>query len=132
MMKKNRIDEVELDKLIETGKVLPVHLPMIHSISSVIKYQFCSEIISFKQRNNLQQKDIASMIGINKSEVSKLFSYDLDQFSQERLTNFIENLIKQGADIEMGLVWTKIDQQSKKLLKYLVKRKTTKKNQAQL
>ena len=38
-------NERDHDKKIEIGKIRPVHLPKIESLSDVVKYQFCSEII---------------------------------------------------------------------------------------
>ena len=95
------IDEKELDKQIDSGKVKPVHIPQFASFSEIEKFQFCTEIIKYKRANNLKQKDIADVIDVNKSEVSKLFSYNLKEFSQERLLGFIELLIEHGAVIDM-------------------------------
>ena len=95
------IDEKELDKQIDSGKIKPVHIPQFASFSEIEKFQLCTEIIKYKKANNLKQKDIADVIDVNKSEVSKLFSYNLKEFSQERLLGFIELLIEHGAVIDM-------------------------------
>lgn len=121
-MKKDKkliIDENELDKQIEDGKIKPVHMPKFASFSEIEKFQFCTEIIKYKKTNNLKQKDIAEIIGINKSEVSKLFSYNLNEFSQERLLGFIEALIENGASIDMNSLYNKIKKRSLKLQKKL-------------
>lgn len=115
------IDEKELDKLIDSGEIKPVHLPKFASFSEIEKYQFCSEIIKYKKMNNLKQKDIAEIIEVNKSEVSKLFSYNLKEFSQERLLGFIETLIEHGANIDMNSVYNQIKKRSTKLQKVLSK-----------
>jgi|SRR5690606_6801578 len=109
------IDEDELDALILNGNVAPVRLPALATLSEIVKFQFCSEIILFKRRNNLQQKDIAEILGIHKSEVSKIFSYNLKEFSQERVLGFIQTLLVQGFDINLDLAWDKIKQKSKLL-----------------
>jgi len=116
-------DEKEHDQKIESGKIKPIHLPKIDSLSDVVKYQFCSEIIALKKEQKLQQIDIAKMINVNKSEVSKLFSYELSKFSQERLMHFVEVLIANGAKIDLDKVWEKIKIQSSKLQKKLKKNK---------
>jgi len=113
------ISEKEHDAKIRNGAVKPVHLPVIHSISDVVKYQFCSEIIAYKKSMNLQQNDIAQIIDVNKSEVSKLFSYELSKFSQERLIHFVELLISHGAKINLDHVWDKVKIQSRRLQKKL-------------
>ena len=111
------VDEGELDKNIENGNLSPVYVPRFTSFSDIIKYHLCSEIIRYKKNNNLKQKDIAEMIDVNKSEVSKLFSYNLKEFSQERLLGFIEVLIGRGADINLKKTWSQIDKQTEKLKK---------------
>ncbi|MCK5074441.1 MAG: XRE family transcriptional regulator [Bacteriovoracaceae bacterium] len=113
----NIIDERELDKSIENGDISPVYIPRFATLSDIIKYHFCNEIIRYKKTNELKQKDIAKMIDVNKSEVSKLFSYNLKEFSQERLLGFIEVLIGRGADIDLEKTWNQIKKQSKKLTK---------------
>lgn len=117
-------NEKEHDKKIEIGKIRPVHLPRIESLSDVVKYQFCSEIILYKKEKKLQQTDIAKMININKSEVSRLFSYDLSKFSQERLMNFVEVLIESGANIDLDKVWERVKVQSNLLQRKLKKKKS--------
>jgi predicted XRE-type DNA-binding protein len=109
------VDEKDLDQKITTGKLLPVTIPAFVSFSEIEKYQFCSEIIKFKKNNDLTQKDISLMLEINKSEVSKLFSYQLKEFSQERLLGFLQTLIQKGAKISMDNVWDQIKNHSRKL-----------------
>lgn len=111
------IDEKELDKKIKKGEISPIHLPKFSSLSDIIKFQFCTEIIKFKKQKNLKQKDIAAMIDVNKSEVSKLFSYNLKEFSQERLISFVEALILEGAKINLEGAWNQIKGHSKRLEK---------------
>lgn len=117
------IDEKELDKKIADGEVSPIHLPKFTSLSDIIKFQFCTEIIKFKKLKGLKQKDIATMINVNKSEVSKLFSYNLKEFSQERLISFVETLILEGAKINLEDAWNQIKKHSKKLEKKMKSRK---------
>lgn len=113
------LDENELDKQIESGKIKPAHIPQFASFSEIEKFQFCTEIIKYKKQKNLLQKDIASIINVNKSEVSKLFSYNLKEFSQERLLGFIELLIENGAVVDMDFAYEQIKKRSAKLQKRL-------------
>ena len=102
------IDEKELDKQIRGGEITPVHIPQFTTFSEIQKFQFCTEIIKYKKKNSLKQKDIAKIIDINKSEVSKLFAYNLKEFSQERILGFIEALLSHGAKINMAAAYEQI------------------------
>lgn len=116
------IDEKEVDQLINSGEVSPVKIPELITFSDIEKYQFCSEIIRYKKNNNLKQKDIAQIIGVNKSEVSKLFSYNLQEFSQERMLKFIQNLLEHGAGIDMTSAYEAIKKQSARLQRKIEKK----------
>ncbi|MFP5459493.1 MAG: XRE family transcriptional regulator [Bacteriovoracia bacterium] len=70
-----------------------------------MKYQICTEIIRFKKKSNLTQSALADMIGINKSEVSKLFSYQLDAFSSDRLLQMVRALQANGAEISYETIF---------------------------
>jgi predicted XRE-type DNA-binding protein len=113
------IDEKKMDKKIKAGDINPIHIPGIANLSDVVKYQFCSDIIYFKKINNLKQIELASLLKINKSEISKLCSYNLKEFSQERLIGFVEMLILMGADIDLQDSLEKIKIRSKKIQKKL-------------
>lgn len=119
--KDHDINEEELERRIAKGEVEPLFVPKLATLSDIVKYQYCSLIIKFKKDNNLKQKDIAEQIDLNKSEVSKLFSYQLKEFSQDRLIGFVEILIRKGAKINLSEAFAKIDKQSKKLQKKLEK-----------
>lgn len=114
------IDEKELDKQIESGNIAPVHIPQFATFSEIQKFQFCTEIIKYKKQNNLKQKDIAEIIDVNKSEISKLFAYNLKEFSQERILGFIEVLLAHGANIDMNAAYDQIKKGSTNLQKKLV------------
>jgi len=120
------IDEEEIDELIRKGIIKPVHLPKVHNISNIIKYAFCSEIIRYKANNGLLQSDIANLLKINKSEVSKLFSYQLKSFSQERIISFVEIMIQHGVEVNLIALWEDIKQRSASLPLLLNKIKSKK------
>lgn len=111
----NFVDEDEVDQKIKSGEINPVHLPKLLTLTDIVKYQFCSDIIKFKNINGMKQQELAELLGINKSEVSKLCSYNLREFSQERLLGFIEDLLSKGASIDLQASWEKVKVQSKKI-----------------
>lgn len=113
------INEEELEKRIAKGDIEAIFVPRLATMSDIIKYHYCNLIIKYKKENSLKQKDIADKIDLNKSEVSKLFSYQLKEFSQDRLIGFVETLIKKGAKIDLSEAYSKIEKQSKKLQKRL-------------
>jgi predicted XRE-type DNA-binding protein len=119
---KNKIDELiiderELDKRIERGEIDPVHIPRFVTFSEIEKYQFCTVIIKYAKANSLKQKDMAEIIDVNKSEISKLFAYNLREFSQERILGFIQTLLKNGAAIDLDAAYDDIKIRSAKLQK---------------
>ena len=116
------IDEKELDKQLEDGRISAVQMPQLTSFSEIEKYQFCTEIIKYKKNNQLKQKDVAKIIDVNKSEISKMFSYNLKEFSQERILNFIQALLEHGAKIDMDSAYEKIKKQSARFQKKFEKR----------
>jgi predicted XRE-type DNA-binding protein len=126
------IDEDEIDELIKKGTILPIHLPKEHTISNIIKYSFCAEIIRYKVDRNLLQSDIANLLKINKSEVSKLFSYQLEAFSQERIIGFVETMIQQGIEINLIELWEDIKQRSASLQILLNKMKSKKHSESEI
>ncbi len=101
-------EEIQINKMIESGEIQPIHIPRVITATDILKYQLCSEIIKFKKDNELLQNDIALAINVNKSEISKIFSYQLDEFSTERLLGMLENLIKGGAEIRLESVFEEV------------------------
>jgi len=128
-MKKNisehRVDEKELDKRIKRGEISPVVIPRFSSTAEIVKYHFCSSIIKYKKDHDLRQKDIADLLEINKSEVSKLFSYNLKEFSGERLFMFVDTMISKKASIDLEELWDQIKRQSEKFHKRLKSKKAS-------
>lgn len=101
-------EEIEISKKIETGEIRPVHIPRIRTATDILKYQLCTEIIKYKKEKQLSQKDISLSIDVNKSEISKIFSYQLGEFSAERLLGMVESLIKTGADIRLENIFDEV------------------------
>jgi predicted XRE-type DNA-binding protein len=101
-------EEKHINKKIESGEIRPVQVPRLRTSTDILKYQLCSEIIIYKKENELRQNDIAMAIGVNKSEISKVFSYHLEEFSAERLLGMVEALIKSGADIRLEVIFEEV------------------------
>ena len=106
--KKLSKEEILINKKIESGAIKPVRIPHLRTSTEILKFQLCSEIIRFKKENELRQNDIAMAINLNKSEISKVFSYQLDEFSAERLLGMVEALIKSGSDIRLESIFEEV------------------------
>lgn len=91
--------EKEINDAVNEGKIRPVFIPRIKTVVDMVKFQLCSEIIRYKKDMNLKQVDIAEIVGLNKSEVSRIFSYQMFDFSSDRLIGIIEALNERGAGI---------------------------------
>lgn len=101
-------DEIEISKKIKSGEIKPVHIPRLKTSTDILKYQLCSEIIKYKKEKEITQNDIAMAIDVNKSEISKIFSYQLGEFSTDRLLNMVETLMKSGADIRLENIFDEV------------------------
>ena len=101
-------EENQINKKIESGEIRLVQIPRLRTSTDILKYQLCSEIIKYKKDKELRQNDIALAIDVNKSEISKVFSYQLEEFSTERLLGMVEALIKSGADIRLESIFEEV------------------------
>lgn len=121
MKKKNSLsnEEKKINDKIKSGKIRPVHVPRVVTSGDILKYELCSEIIRFKKKYELTQNALAEKIGIHKSEISKIFSYQLEEFSSDRLLSIIESLIKAGADIRLSQVFGEVERKVSSLDKTL-------------
>ncbi|MFP5490017.1 MAG: XRE family transcriptional regulator [Bacteriovoracia bacterium] len=107
MKKRNYLskEEKEINKKVESGEIKPVHIPGLKSSANIMKYMLCSEIVKYKKKSGLTQSEIGAAIEVNKSEISKICSYQLDFFSIERLLGMVESLIRQGANIHLNTIF---------------------------
>lgn len=104
MKKKSHLSKVESEIVsrIAAGEITPVHVPRRISAVDILKFELCSEIIRLKKRTECTQATIAAELEVHKSEISKLFSYQLDAFSVDRLLGMVEALLKSGADVSLA------------------------------
>lgn len=120
-------EEKEINAKIDAGIIVPLNMPWIITPTDILKYQLCTEIIRFKKRKELMQIDLAKMLDINKSEISKICSYNLSEFSSDRLIGMIETLQKLGAEINLSYVFTEV---SKRIILLAKKNKAEKKQKS--
>lgn len=64
-------------------------LPDDASLVDKIKFSICAEILKYKLKNELTQRQLAEMIGENESLVSKVVHYHIDQFTIDRLLKYL-------------------------------------------
>lgn len=79
----------ELDKKPAT-KLLPPDA----SLSDRIKFDLCKNFLIYKRENKLSQKEMCELLGIDKSKMSKICHYHIEDFSIERLVNLLGKLYK--------------------------------------
>jgi predicted XRE-type DNA-binding protein len=101
--------EKEINDAVKEGKIRPVFIPRIKTVVDIVKFELCSEIIRYKKDMNLKQVDIAEIVGLDKSEVSRIFSYQLAEFSSDRLIGIIEALNDKGAEIRFETIFAEIE-----------------------
>ena len=118
-------EEIEISKKIKSGEIKPIHIPRLKTSTDILKYQLCSEIIKYKKEKEITQSDIAMSIDVNKSEISKLFSYQLGEFSSDRLLNMVEILMKSGADIRLETIFEEVKKKAADLDKKIRKQGKT-------
>lgn len=102
-------NEKEINNAVKEGTISPVFIPRNKTVVDILKFQLCSEIIKFKKNMDLKQIDIAGMVGLDKSEVSKIFSYQLSGFSSDRLIGIIETINEKGGKISFEAIFSELE-----------------------
>ena len=101
--------EKEINNAVKAGAISPVFIPRHKSVADILKFQLGSEIIRFKKNMGLKQIEIAEMVGLDKSEISKIFSYQLSGFSSDRLIGIIEAINEKGGKISFEEIFSEIE-----------------------
>ncbi|MGK5084761.1 XRE family transcriptional regulator [Bdellovibrionota bacterium FG-1] len=57
-----------------------------------IKYELCGEFIKYMNRHEITQRELAKRIGIDEALISKVVHYHIDEFSLDRLYDFLNTL----------------------------------------
>jgi predicted XRE-type DNA-binding protein len=58
-----------------------------------LKHRLCREILIYKHTNNLSHEEIAKILGIGKTEVSKIVNYHIDRYTIDKLYRLAIKLI---------------------------------------
>ncbi len=67
-------------------------LPKNASKSERLKHLLCSKFIIYKQENKLTGRAMAEIMEIKESLVSKILHYHYDEFSSDRLLEFLSKI----------------------------------------
>lgn len=62
------------------------------SKSERLKHLLCSKFIVYKQENKLTGRAMAEIMGIEESLISKILHYHYDEFSSDRLLEFLSRI----------------------------------------
>lgn len=62
------------------------------STSEKIKHAICQKLVIYKNDQKITQKEMAKIIGIDESLVSKILHYHYDEFTIDRLVKYLEKL----------------------------------------
>jgi predicted XRE-type DNA-binding protein len=78
----------------EAMKEMSAHLPSLPlkpgaSVVDRLKFQLCAQFVIFAQSNQMSQQELADQIGIDKSLMSKILHYHLDEFTSDRLIKYL-------------------------------------------
>ncbi len=81
-----------LKKLEENPELYSRALPPNATEKERIKYDLCAEFVKYMNRNEITQRELAKRIGIDEALVSKVVRYHIDEFSLDRLYDFLNAL----------------------------------------
>ena|SRR5436190_23342068 len=62
------------------------------SVSEKTKYQFSQAITRYQVKNNLEEREIANKLGLDKNTTARLLRGYLENFSLDSLINYVEKL----------------------------------------
>lgn len=64
-------------------------LPKNASKLDKLKFRLCEKFVIYKNKNKITQRVLAQRIGINESLVSKIIHYNFEEFTVDRLVNYL-------------------------------------------
>lgn len=69
--------------------------PLSKNASKVdrIKHKLCERFVLYKNNNKITQRALAEKVGINESLMSKIIHYHFDEFTVDRLVNYLDKII---------------------------------------
>ena len=65
-------------------------LPKNASKLDKVKFKLCEQFVIYKNENRITQRELARKLDINESLVSKIVHYRYEEFTVDRLINFLE------------------------------------------
>lgn len=74
----------------ESTRLLPENAPLVDKI----KFELCQSFVSYMNETNTEQKELAELLGIDKSVMSKITHYHIDVFTIDRLVRLLSKLEK--------------------------------------
>ena len=81
----------DIDKLAK-GKLFSFALPPDASLADHFKHDLCEQIIRYKHKKGLKQKDLSSLLGVHEARISEIVHYKIEKFTADKLLQFIEML----------------------------------------
>ncbi len=57
-----------------------------------IKYSLCEEIVRYSRKSELSQVQLAKILKINKTEMSRVLHYRIERYTIDRLIGYVEIL----------------------------------------
>jgi len=81
----------DIDKL-SKGKLYSYVLPAQASLADQVKHDLCQQIIIYKDKKGLKQKELGKLLGANEARVSEIVHYKIDKFTADKLMEFLEML----------------------------------------
>jgi predicted XRE-type DNA-binding protein len=80
-------DELSSDQIIGST-VLP---PSAHPTDK-FKYKLCEMILTYRINSGIKQKELAKILGIDEARASEILHYKVDQFTSDRLQEYVQLL----------------------------------------
>jgi predicted XRE-type DNA-binding protein len=81
----------DMDKLAK-GKLYSSVLSPQASLADHLKHDLCQQIILYKHKKGLKQKDLGKLLGVHEARVSEIVHYKIDKFTADKLMEFLETL----------------------------------------
>jgi len=81
----------DMDKLAK-GKLYSSALPPHASLADHLKHDLCQQIIIFKHKKGLKQKELGKLLGVHEARVSEIVHYKIGKFTADKLMEFLETL----------------------------------------
>ena len=57
-----------------------------------IKYELCAEFVKYMLKHDITQRELAKRIGVDEALISKVVRYHIEDFSLDRLYDFLNTL----------------------------------------